>query len=66
LYMAQAMYQVHDARYDRYFPALRDSLLQLQASDGSWQGDGVGTVYGTAIACIILQLPFDYLPIFQR
>jgi hypothetical protein len=65
-YMAQAMYQVHDARYDRYFPALRDSLLKLQASDGSWQGDGVGTVYGTAIACIILQLPFDYLPIFQR
>lgn len=65
-YMAQAMYQVYDARYDRYFPVLRDNLLKLQAGDGSWTGDGVGTVYGTGIACIILQLPFDYLPIFQR
>jgi hypothetical protein len=65
-YMAQAMYQLHDRRYDKYFPVLRESLLTLQSPDGSWQGDGVGTIYGTGIACIVLQLPYDYLPIFQR
>jgi hypothetical protein len=26
----------------------------------------VGTTYGTAIACVILQLPYAYLPIYQR
>jgi len=26
----------------------------------------VGTTYGTAIAAIILQLPYGYLPICQR
>ena len=45
---------------------MRDRLLTMQAEDGSWQGDGVGRVYGTAIALTILQLPFNYLPIMQR
>ena len=66
LYMSQAMYQVHDKRWDKYFVALRDRLLGTQNADGSWNGDGVGPVYGTAIACIALQLPYDYVPIFQR
>ncbi|MCX6900804.1 MAG: terpene cyclase/mutase family protein [Verrucomicrobia bacterium] len=66
LYMSQAMYQVHDKRWDSYFVALRDRLLGTQNADGSWNGDGVGPVYGTAIACIALQLPYDYVPIFQR
>ncbi len=38
----------------------------MQAPDGSWNGDGIGEVYGTAIAVIILQLPFKFLPVFQR
>jgi hypothetical protein len=38
----------------------------MQAPDGTWHGDGIGEVYGTAIAIIILQLPFKFLPVFQR
>jgi squalene cyclase len=41
-------------------------LLKQQSKDGSWQGDGVGTVYGTGIALTILQLPYSYAPIYQR
>ena len=37
----------------------------MQQPDGSWQGDGIGQVYGTSIAVIILQLPYKYLPVFQ-
>ena len=66
LYTAQALYQVHDQRYAKYFPQLRDFLLAQQAADGSWAGDGIGPIYGTAVACIILQLPYDYVPIYQR
>lgn len=66
MYMAQGMYQRGGADYEDYYPQIRDRLLQMQAADGSWMGDGVGTTYGTAIACIILQLPYGYLPIFQR
>ena len=66
LYAAQGFYMAGDEYWDAYFPATRDQLLAMQGGDGSWNGDGIGAVYGTAIAAIILQLPFKYLPIFQR
>lgn len=65
-YMAQVMYLAGDKEWDDYFPKIRDYLLQTQGDDGSWEGDSVGRVYGTAIALVILQLPDGYLPIMQR
>jgi hypothetical protein len=66
LYAAQGFYMAGDAYWDAYFPKARDQLIAMQGPEGSWNGDGIGQVYGTAIAAIILQLPFKYLPIFQR
>jgi prenyltransferase beta subunit len=66
LYAAQAFYQAGDKYWDDYFPRTRDQLIKLQAADGSWPGDGIGTIYGTSIALVILQLPYKYLPIYQR
>jgi hypothetical protein len=66
LYAAQGFYMAGDEYWDVYFPATRDQLISMQSGDGSWNGDGIGTVYGTAIAAIILQLPYKYLPVFQR
>ena len=65
-YAAQAFYQAGDNYWDVYFPSARNQLLQMQAADGSWNGDGIGPVYGTALALTILQLPYKYLPIYQR
>ena len=65
LYYAQALYTSRDPYWDEYFPKRRDFLLKNQQADGSWWGDGVGDVYGTAIALIILQLPYNQLPIMQ-
>jgi len=64
-YYAQALYLSKTPFWDEYFPKRRDMLLAQQRSDGSWQGDGVGDVYGTAIALVILQLPYNQLPIMQ-
>ncbi len=66
LYAAEAFYQAGDKYWDNYFPAARDELLQMQQADGSWEGDGVGPLYGTSVALIILQLPYKFLPIYQR
>ena len=66
MYMAEGMYQRGGQDWKSYFPTIRDRLIKLQSPDGSWMGDGVGTTYGTAIACIVLQLPYGYLPICQR
>lgn len=66
LYASQAMYLSGEANWKSFFPTVRDDLVKTQSADGSWQGDGVGTTYGTAIGLLILQLPYKYLPILQR
>jgi len=66
LYYAQVMYLSSEKDWDWYFPKMRDYLLSTQDADGSWMGDSVGKVYGTSIALIILQLPYNNLPIMQR
>ena len=50
LYAAQAFYQAGDKYWDDYFPTTRDQLRQMQQPDGSWDGDGIGPVYGASIA----------------
>jgi squalene cyclase len=64
-YAVQAMWQAGGENWERWYPAVHDVLLRLQQADGSWQ-DLICAEYGTAMACIILQMPNNYLPIFQR
>ena len=65
-YAVQAMWQAGDEYWNRWFPAIRDELLARQSPDGSWIDLQVCPEYGAAMACIILQIPNNYLPIFQR
>jgi hypothetical protein len=64
-YAAQAMYQAGDEYWAKWWPAIRKDLMSKQNADGSWQGDA-GVNYGTGMACIILCIPYRYLPILQR
>ncbi len=66
LYLAEAMYQRGGKDWKEHYPKIAKRLMDMQSPDGSWNGDGVGTTYGTAIGAIILQLPYGYLPILQR
>jgi hypothetical protein len=65
-YAAQAFYQAGDKYWDPYFPRTRDQLMKMQKADGTWDGDGIGPIYGTSISLIILQLPYKFVPIYQR
>ncbi len=65
-YMAQAMYLSGDQNWDKYYPTIRDALLAIQRDDGSWDRSSAGAVYSTNLAMIVLQLPYQYLPIMQR
>lgn len=66
LYWSQALYQRGGADWADYYQKKSAWLVRQQKKDGSWDGDGVGTVYGTAIALTILQLPYANAPIYQR
>lgn len=66
MYASQSFYQAGDTYWNTYFPPVRDHLVKLQVADGHWDGNEIGPVYGTSIALIILQLPYKFLPIYQR
>jgi squalene cyclase len=66
LYWSQALYQRGGQDWADYYTKKAAWLLKQQKKDGSWEGDGVGSVYGTAIALLLLQLPYSYAPILQR
>jgi hypothetical protein len=65
-YAAQAMWHAGGKRWDDWYSAIRDELIARQLPDGSWPDALVNSEYGTAMACLILQMPNNYLPIFQR
>jgi hypothetical protein len=66
-YGVQAMYTAGADGWESYFVNLREELLGMQQPDGSFpNGTGPGPAFGTATACLILEIPFRFLPIFQR
>jgi prenyltransferase beta subunit len=65
-YAVQAMWQAGGTFWDRWFPAIRDELLRSQKKDGSWDYRTICDEYGTAMALIVLQVPNNYLPIFEH
>ena len=64
-YAALAMWTAGGNYWAEWFPAIRDELLARYRQAGGWS-DWHGPSYAAAMACIILQLPNNYLPIMQK
>ncbi|WP_372369687.1 prenyltransferase/squalene oxidase repeat-containing protein [Candidatus Uabimicrobium sp. HlEnr_7] len=77
-YAVQAMFHApeHTGYWKIWYPAVRKEFLKLQnKKNGSWGGRTpfntaghslIGDVYATAVSTLILQVPYRYLPIFQK
>jgi hypothetical protein len=68
-YASHAMHQVGGREWEDWYNRICDTFLPMQTGDGSWSTrtrHEVGPVYQTAIAVIILSVPMNYMPIFQR
>jgi hypothetical protein len=73
-YACHALHQVGGKEWKNYYETMRKQLLDTQEKNnvdfaGSWakpMDNSAGIVYNTAIATIILSVPSNYLPIFQR
>jgi hypothetical protein len=66
-YAAQAMWTAGGNYWSDWFPAIRDELVARARQRGdSWNDATQGADYATAMACIILQIPNNYLPIMQK
>jgi hypothetical protein len=67
-YAVQAMWNAGGAYWSEWYPAIRDELIgraHRHRPDGAWM-DRICQHYATAMACIILQVPNNYLPILQK
>ncbi len=66
-YAVQAMYTAGSPYWEPYFEEVRRVLLSIQHEDGSWPNAvGPGPAFGTAMGVLILEIPYRFLPIFQR
>jgi len=65
-YFAQVVYRTGGDEWNKYREELNEKLLREMQSGGGWADPQVGTVYVTALNCIMLQLDKGYLPIYQR
>lgn len=68
-YLAQAKWLMGGSVWSEYYKTASVRLASLQEPNGSWEGpdtDRYGTTYATAIALMVLQLPYNRLPVFQR
>jgi hypothetical protein len=66
-YALQAMYTAGSPYWEPYFEELRRTLFKMQRSDGAWPNEmGPGPAFGTAVAVLMLEIPYRFLPIFQR
>lgn len=67
-YTAQAMFHSPESSdWEQYWKLARPTLSAFQDESGLWnQPSDHGPIFGTAVALIILQIPNNYLPIFQR
>ena len=63
-YAVQAMWHAGGDYWKKWYPAIREVLLKKQNGDGSFADSEVCAEFGTAMACIILQMPNNYLPVF--
>jgi hypothetical protein len=80
LYASQAYFQVGGRHWQRHFPRIRDSVLRnwIRADKDEPENVGAfeihlpseereyGNVYATAMATLTLQIPYRFLPIFQK
>ncbi len=68
-YAVQAMWIAGGDYWREWYPAIRDELINhpdRDRSEGSWYDRRICPHYCTAMACIIPQVPNNYLPILQR
>lgn len=65
--ITETMLQKGGADWKRWFPVVRDKIIKVQNSDGSWAGRHCITsrTFCTAAAILVLTAPNRYLPVSQ-
>jgi prenyltransferase beta subunit len=63
-YATQAIFHSRREQWVLFIADVRAHLKATRWPNGTWK-DNIGTNYATAMALLVLQIPYRYLPIFQ-
>lgn len=65
-YASLSNYMAGDDYFKKWYPRIRDALLDKQHKDGHWRTGNAGTDYSTAMSIITLGVPYAFVPAYQR
>ncbi len=65
-YAAHALWQVGGDVWNRWYQQVSALLLRKQTMSGFWEDETVCNEYATAMACLILRMPKNYLPLLRK
>ena len=65
-YAAHALWQQGGDVWKSWYKQVGDLLLGKQMSSGAWVDDSICNEYATAIACLILSMPKNLLPLLRK
>ena len=65
-YASLAMYMCGDSYWIPWYRKATTVLRRMQRRDGEFPDEHGNTVYTTAMAAIVLQAPYGYLPLYER
>jgi len=65
-YAVQTVWHCDEEDWPLWYGSVRDEIVNMQHENGSWREQAVCPEYATAMACLVLEMPFNFLPIFQR
>jgi squalene cyclase len=65
-YLSQAKFVLGGKEWLSFYKRTADMFLAEQQEEGYWEGADDGEIYGTVIALLCLQLPYNRLPVYQR
>ena len=71
-YLTQAMFQAGGTYWTYWNKEIRDTIVKVQATDGHWdpppnsgREKDYGQVYSTTLCCLMLEVYYRYLPLYQ-
>ncbi len=68
-YAAPAQYMIGGETWKKWYEKVRALLLERVHNDGEvslWFGNTVGPTYETSVNVMILAMPYQYIPLYQR
>ncbi len=65
-YAAHALWQMGGENWKKWYARIGGLLLRKQTSAGAWEDESICNEYATAMACLILSMPKNFLPLLRK